>query len=451
MGSGQENDIGAAATTAQPGGGASSVADVLAIAARLRARRDALSGRAERAEAALARVWEVWRERLATGWEPPATDTAGAFPWAQVRVSLAGLVSSWEELRGPLTPDKGGTLEEEGIPASVDSSVPPLLGVRGLSSNREVALAALVLAGNTPLLAWPALCAALLAGKAVFVKMSRSETVWAGLFWETLRDADADVAGLVHLDVWPGDDARTATLMGVSDAVIAYGGDGALAALRSTAAAGNADAPFWGFGHAVSVGIVCGDADLDEAARGFARDVLMFDQGGCLSPQVIFVEESGNDGVSGRAGEFAERLARAFPPAAAALEVAPSGDAGRARAVRQARQMALFTPGARVLGDADLRWTVIAHRDAQPAGEPTGFGVVSVLPVGRAEADLGEALGALRGFLSSAGVAGTVTDTLRTVLEAEGATRICEPGRMQAPPLDWRNGGVDLWSVLRRG
>ena len=66
---------------------------------------------------------------------------------------------------------------------------------------------------------------------------------------------------------------------------MAQGSDETLRALRTLCPAGT---PFVGYGHRVSFGVVCKGST--NAAAGFAKDVLLYDQGGCLSPQTIFVE-----------------------------------------------------------------------------------------------------------------------------------------------------------------
>jgi hypothetical protein len=161
---------------------------VTARVAALRAKQNELAAASDeplevRASRALDLFAQLWRERLASGWVPPPDDDGeglSGFPWAMVRISLAGLVSSpcalsqdWERAHG--------------------------------AQRRRPFVTTLVLAGNTPLLAWPALWAALLAGSAVFVKQSsRSETLWPRLFVAALAEADPDLAALVHPDGWPG-------------------------------------------------------------------------------------------------------------------------------------------------------------------------------------------------------------------------------------------------------
>ncbi|MBC8104782.1 MAG: hypothetical protein H7Z41_19580 [Cytophagales bacterium] len=401
-----------------------SSADVFEAILTLRTRLSRVTGQAVaahparvlRAFSALAALWE---RRLNAGWTPPA---GSSFPWAQVRLSLVALLPGFAEARAWL--------------GKATSPLPPGPG-RGI---------ALVLAGNTPLLAWAPLAAALLAGHAVFVKQSRDETLWTRLFVESLAEGDAELAALIHLDLWPGDDPRTIALVQSADAVIAYGGDTAIAALRSAVPE---TVPFFGFGHALSIGLLFdGDTGHEQAGQGFAADVLMYGQGGCLSPHVIFTGGGRPSLARGRFGN--EYLPESLAAACRLLDVTPVRDPAVATAVRQARDLAAFD-GYRLEGDPDLRWTVACTGTPRILPPPIGHGFVFVIPIPERSWDperITDRFGAARGRISSVGIAGESTRELRAALQADGVSRVCKPGEMQTPPLDWPNGNIDLLTEL---
>ncbi|MBC8139898.1 MAG: hypothetical protein H7Y38_00495, partial [Armatimonadetes bacterium] len=179
--------------------------------------------------AALGKLADLWQSRLddANGWTPPQ---GSAFPWAQVRSSLAALLPG---MRG------AGAWVKRAAPNGGGAS-PKIVTV--------------VLAGNTPLLAWSPLCACLLAGaETVRVKLSRDESVWTRLFVDDLRTIAPEVAARIELYDFPGADERTYALLTGADAVIAYGSDDAIAALQARMPPA---VPIFGYGHAVSVIIV---------------------------------------------------------------------------------------------------------------------------------------------------------------------------------------------------
>jgi hypothetical protein len=283
--------------------------------------------------------------------------------------------------------------------------------------------------------------AALLAGHAVFIKQSRDETVWTRLLVESLAEVDPELSELIHLDIWPGEDARSTALVSDADVVVAYGSDATLAALRVSVPCGT---PFFGFGHAVSIGIIT-ERGNDEAGR-FARDILMYGQGGCLSAHALLVEQRlpGSD----TAQTVAQTLARSFERECEALEIPPVTDPAIARSVRQARDMALFLGSpVSVISDPGLRWTILLRKSPEPLEIPTGLGIVQVTPVERI-GRLREQLGAMQGYISSVGVAGTLTVMEKQILLAEGVSRICRAAEMQMPPLDWPNGNINLLAKL---
>ncbi|WP_395142628.1 acyl-CoA reductase [Armatimonas sp.] len=323
---------------------------------------------------------------------------SGGFPWAQVRRGIKALARSAPHC------SESGDFEKPGV-------------------------LALILAGNTPLLAWPVLHYAVLLGIPVFIKQSRDETVWTRHFVETLAEIDPEVAALLHLDSFPGDDLRTKTLVQNADAVIAYGGDESIAALHEATPEAT---PFQGFGHAISIGLIGGHWD----AHRFARDVLMYDQAGCLSLQTLLVAYAYGSKVG-------HALALALERQRERLGVKARTDAAECRIVREARDLALME-GREVLGNSDLCWSVVIHQEPCPLPAPTGFCVVHVIPYDD-QKPFQWFLGEYVGKISCVGecVPGR-SDWWNQALKAEGVSRICQAGTMQMPPLDWRNGNVDL-------
>ena len=357
----------------------------------------------------LAALVERWRDpadlpRLeAEGWQEP-------FPFKMVQVSLDALLDS---------------LRAEALWTLIDAE-----DVRDAQGYPVIGH---VIAGNTPLLAWVSIIRALLVRSASLVKLPSGPAAgWGRLFVRTLADVSPDLAACIHLDQWPGGTVeRDAALCRGVDLVMAHGGDVTMQALRALCPSG---VPFIGYGHRVSFGLVTHGNGTAEAAAGFAKDVLLYDQGGCLSPQTIFVEGDWEDALA-----FAERLASALPDAAARCPL-PVRAERATMTVREARDLARMGEGNRLWEDTGLRWTVIARPQAAFAASPT-FGVVSVQPLETLE-DLPEALIPVAGHLQGCAVAGEARDYL------PGVSRLCAPGELQAPPLSWRQDGRDVLRVL---
>lgn len=336
---------------------------------------------------------------------------AEPFPFAQTRVSLDALLQS-------LTPDALWELiDAEDVREAFGR---PLVGH--------------VIAGNTPLLAWVSVLRALVMRSASFVKLpSGPSAEWGRLFVRSLAEVAPGLAECVHLAQWPGGTADLdAALCGNVDLVMAHGGDETIHALSALCPA---HVGFVGYGHRVSFGLAVSGA-TDEAARGFARDVLLYDQGGCLSPHTVFVEGTWDECVA-----FGAHLAAALTEAVTAYpqSARPPLAAGR---VREARLLARMAEGTRVWEDDDLRWTVIVRPELAFALSPT-HGVVSVQPLPSLDA-LPQALAPVADYLQGCAVT--------RPKEASGVlSRLCAPGELQAPPFAWRQDGRDVLRSLLPG
>jgi hypothetical protein len=204
------------------------------------------------------------------------------------------------------------------------------------------------------------------------------------------------------------------------DALVAYGSDETIAALRHAWP----EALFEGHGHGFGVSYVAADAPFDDAARAVAVDVAEHDQRGCLSPQTVF--------VAGDAVAFAQALHRAL---GAFEAIAPRGPvtAGDGAAVAQwqgvvaARGRWFRRGAAHGVGALDA-----AELMASP-----GLRNVAVCPVDSVAA-LREALGDELPHLTCVGVAGSLDAGPWRFTRA----RVVAAGTMQDPPLDgpedWR-------------
>ena len=354
---------------------------------------------------------------LSTRWGDPAyplrreaEEWRVPFPFAMVQVSLEALLHS-------LTPDALWALIE----------AENARGAQGYSVIGHV------IAANTPLLAWVSILRALLVRSASFVKLpSGPAAEWGRLFHRSLADVSPELASCVHLRQWPGGTtALDAALCGGADLVMAHGSDETIRALRGLCPA---TTPFVGYGHRVSFGLVPQGGGTPDAAAGFAKDVLLYDQGGCLSPQTIFVEGDWGDTLA-----FAAQLAEALLQAAAAYPL-PVRAARAAMTVRAAREMAWMEEGNRLWEDPGLRWTVIARPQTSFAPSPT-FGVVSVQPLASLDS-LPEAVASVAKHLQGCAVTGDAAGYL------PGVSRLCAPGELQAPPLSWRQDGRDVLRLL---
>jgi hypothetical protein len=181
------------------------------------------------------------------------------------------------------------------------------------------------------------------------------------------------------------------------------------------------------------------------AAAAAARDVALFDQQGCVSPQLVWVEEGGE--VTPR--DWAARLAAALEEVEREL---PRGqiEPGHAAAIQQLRAETEFTPGGEVHASPGTAWSVLYDPDPGFAASALNR-AVRVKPV----RDLAQIPGLAAGhgaLLQSVGVSAPPArlQPLAEALARLGASRVAPLGDMAWPPPWWHHDGQSpLRAMLR--
>jgi hypothetical protein len=300
-----------------------------------------------------------------------------------------------------------------------------------------------VVSGSVPGVGATALFRSLLVKGPTLVKPGRGDVVLPVLAARAIQEEDPVLGDAIAVVYFPGgsESLEDAALL-AGDVVVAYGGDEAVRSLRARSPV---TARFVAYHHRVSFGIVGREAVAAEhhahqVMSEVAGAVAFFDQRGCVSPQVVYVEEGG--AVSPR--EFARGLADALRVVEDNL---PGGvlDAAEASARHQARGtaelMAASGSGVEVHHGGDAGWAVIY--DPAAAFAPSCVGrVVRVKPV----ADVLHTPGLVAHFashLQSVGVAG-VGDRIARLSEElahVGVSRITGFDMMPFPPPDWHHDG----------
>lgn len=217
-----------------------------------------------------------------------------------------------------------------------------------------------VFAGNVPGVAVTAMVRSLLVKSSVLGKTAADEPVLPVLFARALAEVDPALGECVAVTYWPGAEDAVETEAGGAGSLLAaacraaglcvvYGGEAAVSAVAARLEPG---APLVVHGPRASLGLVGREAlaedRLPHTVDRAARAVATFDQLGCVSPHVLYVEQGG----AVAPGVFAERLLASLDALEADL---PSGrlrpeEAARLRQVKGAAEMReLAGGGVRVL------------------------------------------------------------------------------------------------------
>ena len=326
------------------------------------------------------------------------------------------------------------------------------------------ALCVQIAAGGVPGVGVTALVRSLLVKAPTLLKAGRGDTLLPSLYARALQDVDSTLAESLAVVYWPVESTGQGTLhldaaLVPADVVVAYGSDEAVETVRERVPV---TTRFVAYHHRVSVGLVGRDALTAEAVDATAGDVAAavgaYDQRGCVSPQVVYVEEGG--ACTPRA--FAARLATAL---AAAERRWPSGtlDLPRASDLQQARgtaEMVAAAEGGDVHHGGSDAWTVVFETGGGSATRVAGR-FVRVRPLPDAS-ELPRAVAPFGGHLQTVGIAGFdgrprgQLDALTAALGEAGASRVAPFRSVPFPPPWWHHDGrgplLDLvrWVDLER-
>jgi len=300
-----------------------------------------------------------------------------------------------------------------------------------------------ITAGNIPNPTLMSIVLGLLTQSAQFVKCASGSAFLPRLFAHSIYDADPKLGACLEIAEWRGGHAELVTaLFAEADCVTATGSDESLAAIRSRLAVA---IRFLGYGHRVSFGFVAKGVPaghhLRRIAARAADDVVAWNQLGCLSPHVIYVQFPGETLPE----QFAELLADELEQRE---RTEPRGDLAADHAAAIASRRGIYEVRAAHSPDTQMwrsknstAWTVVFEADARFQISCLNRFVyvkgVKDLPDMLRNAD------AVRGKVSTVGVAAPEEQMgeLAMQLAQWGVTRVCPLGLMQNPPLTWRHDG----------
>ncbi len=303
-------------------------------------------------------------------------------------------------------------------------------------------LLAQIAPGNIPNPVLSEMVLGLLTRSAQFVKCASGGAFIPRLFAHSLYEADAKLGSCLEVAQWKGgSEPLEAALFAEADCIVATGSDEMLDAIGKKIPR---TARFVGYGTRVSFGYVTRDSleqNAETVVQNAVADVTAWNQRGCLSPHVIYVEDAGT--VTAEA--FAALLAGQLD---AAEKTLPRGTlhAGDAAAIATRRSFyevrAAHSLATKMWASFEsTAWTVIWENDPR-----FQISCLNRFIYIKSVANLNHALqGAelMRDKVSTVGLSSTAAQVkeLAQHLARWGARRICPLGQMQNPPLGWRHDG----------
>ncbi len=300
-----------------------------------------------------------------------------------------------------------------------------------------------IAAGNLPSPTLMSIVLGVLVRSAQFVKCASGTALLPRLFAHSLYEAEPKLGACLEIAAWPGgDQALEDALFEAANCVTATGSDSTLEAIRARLPAG---VRFLAHGHRVSFAYVASRVltglNCRKVVERAAADVVAWNQLGCLSPHVIYVEVGG----AGSVEQFAEALAQELERRE---ESEPRGELPVEAAAAIASRRGFYE--IRAAHSLDTRhwcsrnstaWTVVYEADPR-----FQLSCLNRFIYVKSVKDLTEALQSaesVRGKVSTVGLAAPedAAQSLAMELARWGVTRVCPLGQMQNPPLAWRHDG----------
>jgi len=300
-----------------------------------------------------------------------------------------------------------------------------------------------IAAGNLPVPAMMSLTLGLLLRSAQFMKCATGGSFLPRLFVHSIYGHDRKLGACLEVAEWRGghrplEDA----LYAETNALTATGSDETLAAIRAQLPA---KVRFLGYGRRLSFALVTREVlqpenTADLVARA-ADDIIAWDQQGCLSPHVIYVEEKGQVDAETFASQLASELARREA-------VEPRGPLTTGEAAEIASRRSLLETLATHRGDVKLwtspgstAWTVVYEHDLR--FQPSCLNRFIYVKTAPDLAAVLQGIDNIQGKISTVGLAAPPERSKELALRfaREGVLRLCPLGRMQVPPLTWRHDG----------
>jgi hypothetical protein len=345
-----------------------------------------------------------------------------------------------ENFRALLLQEFGDGLDAAGEPSTTAATA----AARTIHLWRAPEFQVHIAAGNIPNPVFTSILFGLLTRSAQFVKCASGSSFLVRLFAHSIYDADAKLGACLEIAEWRGGNTPLeSALFAEADCVTATGSDETLDEIRLHLPFRTR---FLGYGHRVSFGFISGEVLAGVRAKKIvsatADDVVAWNQLGCLSPHVIYVEAGGEVSAEHFAQLLAEELERREGQE-------PRGEISTEESAAIASRRGIYEVRAAHSPETTLHfcsrdstaWTVIFEADARFQLSCLNR-FIYIKPVANLKA-LFESADDLRGKVSTVGLAAPEEKISELAVQFArwGATRVCPLGQMQNPPLTWRHDG----------
>ncbi len=255
-------------------------------------------------------------------------------------------------------------------------------------------LGGFIMPANVPGAGMHEVAATIVTGGAALIKTSHREPIFFHAFAQSVRNVDREIGSMIEVTTFGRErEDLTRLMLTECDFIAALGDDASVARLKG-------GARLFGFGSRTSGALIslAPPANIARLATALARDVVLFEQQGCLSPHHIFIADADNAAARDFVTFFVEamnKFAATFPPATLSFNAA----AAIRRVRERARWRTIGTHRIELFEGADMAWTVVFDPEARFTLSP-GYRTVTVSTI-RDSADLASRLAPVAGRLEA--------------------------------------------------
>ncbi|WP_079474028.1 acyl-CoA reductase [Marinococcus halophilus] len=310
----------------------------------------------------------------------------------------------------------------------------------GLTRAYGAELLTYIFSGNVPGVPLWSLIAGMLVKSASIGKFSSAEPLFPSLFAQSIQEVSPELAENLAIVWWKGGDSTVEeSVFHQSQVVVAYGNE---QTMNNISGRVPPQTSFLPHGPKVSLGVVTKEGVSNSlawaSAKRAATDVSWFDQQGCLSPHVLYVEHGGDYSPK----EFTSLLAQEMKNFQSKMPRAETSVA-ETNAILKVRTEAEFKADTDVLSSTDsTAWTVVWQEQQSRFPLSPLNRLITVIPIYDLE-ELKEKTVPIQPYVQTAGIVCPPQrfQSLINLLGECGMTRISFLGEMTLPEPGWHHDG----------
>ena len=307
-------------------------------------------------------------------------------------------------------------------------------------------------AGMLPNAIWTHMILGVLTKSAQLIKCPSGASFLARMFAHSLYDADPKLGTCLEVAEWEGGNHELESVVfEEADTITATGSDATLKEIHQRVPH---DKTLLSYGHKVSGAWITKGALEGLGTRKLLHkavdDIVAWNQMGCLSPHVIYVEDNPDLPPI----QFAERLADALRDREVEEPRGPLSATSSARIASRRSFYAIrsaHTPGTAFWESSDgTEWTVVYEED--PIFQTSCLNRFIYVKKVESLKQVIDGMENMHGKVSTMALAAMPieAEAIIEVLGQWGVSRVCSLGTMQTPPLGWRHDGRPALADLVR-